>query len=96
MTATPSILIRHAGPADRERLELLAELDSAAPLAGDAVLAEVDGVLRAAVSLADGRAIADPFAATAELVELLRSHAAASGARAPRRRLGLLRPALGV
>ena len=64
------------------------------------LLAEIDGELRAALSLSDGSAIADPFFPTADVVELLRVHAAAMqtwGARArsahrrPRLRLNPLR-----
>jgi hypothetical protein len=33
----------------------------------------VDGELRAALSLADGRAVADPFTRSGEVVELLRT-----------------------
>jgi hypothetical protein len=39
-------------------------------------VAEVDGELRAAMSLSDGRTIADPFHNTTDLVALLRVHAA--------------------
>jgi hypothetical protein len=39
-------------------------------------VAEVDGNIHAAISLSDGRAIADPFRHTAELVDLLKMRAA--------------------
>ena len=42
---------------------------------GPALLAYVDGELRAAVGLVDGQAVADPFHPTAELVEMLRFQA---------------------
>ena len=71
MTAT-SVSIRRAGPHDAPALCRLAALDSALPLTGEVLLAEVDGEPRAALSLADGAAIADPFAPTTALVELLR------------------------
>jgi hypothetical protein len=41
-------------------------------------VAELDGRLVAAVSLHDGRAIADPFVPAADIVERLRMHASAS------------------
>ncbi len=78
-----TIAIRHATPGDGPALSRLAALDSAPVPFGDVVLAEVDGVLRAAVHVPTGRAIADPFARTAELVELLRVHAARLTAAAP-------------
>jgi hypothetical protein len=91
---TAQILLRPAyATADDERsLHRLAALDStpvtpAPPL----VVAEVEGELKAALSLSDGSAIADPFYPSADLVALLRSHADQAGARgvsprAPRRR----------
>jgi hypothetical protein len=76
-TRTPidAIVIRHASEADAALLIDLAMLDDRAPLAGPALIAEVDGVARAALDLHDGSVAADPFAPTAELVELLRVHA---------------------
>jgi hypothetical protein len=70
MTAT-SVSIRRAGPHDAPALCRLAALDSAAPLCGEVLLAEVDGEARAALSLADGSVVADPFRRTAALVDLL-------------------------
>lgn len=70
MTAT-SVSIRRAGPHDAPALCRLAALDSALPLAGEILLAESGGEVRAALSLADGGVIADPFTPTAALVELL-------------------------
>lgn len=74
--AMTSISLRLAAPADRVALERLAALDSAPALHGQVLLAETGGTLRAALSLRDDRAVADPFAPTAELVELLRTRAA--------------------
>ena len=74
-TRTGAIVIRHATDADIGTLADLAILDSREPLTGPALIAEVDGVVRAALDLHDGSVAADPFAATAELVELLRLHA---------------------
>jgi hypothetical protein len=51
------------------------------------VVAEVDGEIRAAVSLSDGTAIADPFHRTADLVALAetRAHQLRTRARRPLR-----------
>ena len=59
-----------------ERLAELAQLDSARPLTGTALVAEVDGAAVAAVELESGRAVADPFRPTAKVLELLRMRAA--------------------
>jgi hypothetical protein len=71
-----SISLRLARPADRAALARLAALDRAPALHGDVLVAESGGALRAALSLGEDRAVADPFAPTAELVELLRTRAA--------------------
>jgi hypothetical protein len=81
---SPSLVLRSATADDAADLERLAALDSARPLAGEVVLAHVDGEVRAALSLESGRAVADPFYPSLELVPLL--HAAA-GERPARRRL---------
>lgn len=74
-THDAAIAIRHASRADERVLADLAQLDDRAPLTGPALIAEVDGVARAALDLHDGSVAADPFARTAELVALLRLHA---------------------
>ena len=75
---TPMITIRHAYADDQQTLARLAALDSAAAAPPEPLLlAEVDGELRAALSLSDGTVIADPFFPSADLLELLRVHAAA-------------------
>lgn len=79
-----SLVLRPATTADAADLERLAALDSARPLTGEVVLASVDGELRAALSLETGRAVADPFHPSLELVPLLR---AAAGERPARRLL---------
>jgi hypothetical protein len=79
-TRTDAIVIRHANDADVCMLTDLALLDDRAPLVGPALIAEVDGVARAALDLHDGSVAADPFARTAELVELLRLHARGTSA----------------
>ncbi len=75
MIPTDAIVIRHARRDDARALDELAILDSRSPLTGDVLIAEVDGVARAALSMEDAQVVADPFARTAELVELLRVRA---------------------
>jgi hypothetical protein len=70
----PQITIRQATSADAFALRRLAALDDAPALRGEVLLAEHAGEVRAALSLENGRSIANPFAATAELVEMLRVH----------------------
>lgn len=70
------VVIRPAVAADADVLRRLAALDSARPLVGSALLAEQQGWVVSALSLSDGRAIADPFVATADTVALLRVRAA--------------------
>ncbi|WP_445151545.1 hypothetical protein [Baekduia sp. Peel2402] len=72
-----ALMIRPAYPDDHAALSRLASLDSKRPLVAPTLVAERDGRILAALSAADGRAIADPFAPTADLVALLRLHAAA-------------------
>jgi hypothetical protein len=91
MTSSPLVL-RSATSADTADLERLAALDSARPLEGDVMLAFAGGEMRAALSLESGRAVADPFWPSADLVGLLR---AAAGDRPRQRSLRrLVRPAL--
>jgi hypothetical protein len=89
-----NVTVRPSTPADSTRLARLAALDSARPLHGPALVAEADSRLLAALALGSGRAIADPFEPTAELVELLDLHreqlAPGRGGRATRGRLGSL------
>lgn len=75
------IVIRSLGDADRDEIARLAEVDSAQAPAGSAILgAEIGGRLMAALSLEDGRLVADPFRPTAAAIELLRLRAAQLGA----------------
>ena len=76
MSRDETITIRTSQADDAGELLRLAALDSAEPIHGDALLAEVNGRLRAALPLDGGRAIADPFARSAEVVTLLRTIAA--------------------
>jgi hypothetical protein len=73
----PTVAIRAARGSDHLALARLAQLDSKRPLTGDILVAERDGELAAAFSLSTGAHAADPFRPTAELVALLRLHAAA-------------------
>jgi hypothetical protein len=72
---TDAITITRSTPADSQDVWRLALLDDRRAPVGPALLAYVDGELRAAVGLVDGQAIADPFHPTAELVEILRFQA---------------------
>jgi hypothetical protein len=69
------VTIRLAAAGDSAVLERLAQLDTRALPAGPHLLAERDGRVEAAISLATGELVADPFRRTAELCELLRIHA---------------------
>jgi hypothetical protein len=73
MTNSSTISLRPATADDDAELRRLSQLDSARALPRPAVLAIVDGDAVAAVSLRDGRVVADPFTPTAEVVELLRA-----------------------
>ncbi len=72
---TEPITITQSTEADNPKLWRLAALDDRRAPRGPALLAYVDGELRAAVGLLDGQAVADPFHPTAELVEMLRFQA---------------------
>ena len=66
------ITIRRSTTGDAAAVARIAALDSGRAPEGDALLAFVGGELRAVLPLDGGRALADPFHRTAELVELLR------------------------
>jgi hypothetical protein len=65
------VTVRYAVGDDERALARLAELDSAAWPHGPALVAESGARIVAALPLGSGRAIADPFEPTAELVALL-------------------------
>ena len=96
MTAhTAQITIRPAYADDYAALARLAALDSAAGVPPRPLLiAEVDGTLRAALSLRDDAAISDPFFPSARLLALLRAHAAEDRTKRPRSSRLRLRPAV--
>jgi hypothetical protein len=73
-TMAPEIRIRQATASDTFEVRSLAALDDRPALRGNVLVAEEAGELRAAISLDDGRVIANPFARTAELVDMLRMH----------------------
>lgn len=69
------LAIRPATEGDRLALTRLAGRDSTTVPAGDLLVAEVGGEIHAAIAVATGEAIADPFQSTRELVALLRLRA---------------------
>jgi hypothetical protein len=70
-----SFVMRHARPEEAPLVVRLARLDSARPLRGEVILALVHDRPVAAVSLLDGRLVADPFTYTQEATDLLRAYA---------------------
>ena len=74
-----AVAMRRATVEDERAVRRLAQLDEMTPPQGDVLLAEVDGRLVAALPLEGGRAVADPFTPTQEIVELLVLRAAALG-----------------
>jgi hypothetical protein len=84
----PTVSLRRARSADAPALSRLAALADTRPLRGDVLVADVGGELRAAIALADGRTISDPFRETTELIALLqvrRRHHDDDRPRRPRR-----------
>src|SRR3954447_14710074 len=67
----PTVVIRAARGSDGPALRRLAELDSREIPAGDVLIAEAEDAVVAAVSVATGAHIADPFRRTADVVDLL-------------------------
>jgi hypothetical protein len=83
-----TVVIRPAVADDMDALRRLAALDSARALIGEVLVAERDGIVRAAWSVDEQRAIADPFAPTAGLVTLLQTRAAPLREARPKRNRG--------
>jgi hypothetical protein len=77
-----------------EAIERLAQLDSTRRPSGRVLVAAVGGEPRAALPLDGGRAIADPFHRTAELVSLLELRIAQTDGRSSRGRLSRAAAAL--
>jgi len=67
-----TMTIRVALPHDAAALRRLAALDSAGPLSGHALIAELDGTPVAAIAIATGTAVADPFEPSGDAVRMLR------------------------
>jgi hypothetical protein len=65
------LALRLARAADEDPLKRLAELDEQPELSGEVLLACLSGQLIAAISIDEGRVIADPFVATSDAVSLL-------------------------
>ena len=83
-----NVTVRRSTTADQSALGRLAELDSGRPPRGPALVAEIDSRMLAALPLAGGPAIADPFEPTAQLVDLLelrRSQIAVAQGQVPHR-----------
>jgi hypothetical protein len=92
------VTLRFAAPEDHRELKRLADLDSASLPADPLLVGERAGQPIAALSLADGAVVANPFVASADVVAMLRlralqlRRAQASGRRTRRRRpLSVLR-----
>jgi hypothetical protein len=75
MPASDPISIRPFVTSDAVAVQAVAERDSRTVPAGRLLVAEVDGRMRAALSLDTGEVVADPFAPSTELVVLLRTRA---------------------
>jgi hypothetical protein len=75
-THIDGIRIRRLRDNDLAAVERLAQLDSRRPPEGALLGVEIDGRLLAAISLATGESMADPFSRTGELRALLELRAA--------------------
>ncbi len=82
-----TVALRVAGADEGDLIRRIALLDESESLEGTALLAFVDGEAVAALSLRDGRAIANPFVPTADAVALLRLRASHLSETRARRRL---------
>ena len=69
------VTLRLGNGEDDEVVKVLADLDSAPRLSGPKLLALIDGWPVAALSLDDGRVVANPFVRTEEALVLLRLRA---------------------
>jgi hypothetical protein len=89
-----TIIIRSSTDRDAAAIARLAELDSRPAPSGRVLLALVDGELRAALSLAGGELIANPFKPSQQLAALLRLRASheRAGSASERPDRGLRRP----
>jgi len=74
--ADAAVLIRPASQGDAGEIARLSELDERALPHGEQLLGVLEGRVVAALDVASGSAIADPFAPTAGVVQLLELRAA--------------------
>ena len=93
LAATDDVTVRFASRDDAQGLRRLAEIDSGTAPAGPALVAEVDGLLVAALPLGGGEPLSDPFRPTADVVRLLELREAQLRGRGRRRRGAARRPA---
>jgi len=91
-----AVTVRMARDEDLAAVRRLVQRDGRRELAGPILVAEAEGELLAARSLADGTSVADPFRHTAHLAELLalravhlRTHEPRAGRRTLRERLAV-------
>lgn len=82
----PGVVLRLSGGDEGHVVRDLAALDDASALEGEVLLALVDGEAVAALSLRDGRVVANPFVHTEAAVALLRLRAQHVSGRRTRRR----------
>lgn len=74
LPAPHTLVIRDAQALDAGPVARLEQLDGRRLPAGERIVAEADGRLVAAAELASGRAVADPFAPSSGVLDLLRVH----------------------
>ena len=86
MANADSISIRPFADSDARAVREVAQRDSRMVPPGMLLVAEVDGQVRAVLSLHNGEVVADPFVSSAALVDLLRTRARQLTGRPPRRR----------
>ena len=72
-----AIALRRATADDDRAVARLAQLDDTTAPQGELLLAELDGRLVAALPIDGGRAVADPFVSTQEIVSLMELRASA-------------------
>ena len=70
-----SVAVRMARPDDEQAIRRVAALDGQKAPAGRVLVAEADGELIAALSVDDGRATADPFRWTSDVIALMKMRA---------------------
>jgi hypothetical protein len=68
-------VIRRSNESDADALRRLADVGGHTPLSGDVLVAEKDGKIAAAISLSDGRSVADGVRRIPDAVTLLRLRA---------------------